>query len=323
MAFRFRLFQAAGILVCSLAALAQTASSTPSSQLDWDSVTLTTTWNNGTDQSFTVDDNGNYTSSAPLTSQGRITDSELSALDSRIDAIKEEAFEPLSCSAGGQRGEASQDELSLTFANAPDAIVYQFRPSDQSNNRIGEACPSGDPAATADLLSNLNDLRSRYGCTRSPIWTSDAQSFVFTSVDGLINYSTSNACPNRSTTYEFDANAQTLTVSGCYLPLYTSSRPSRPLSPINSTIQLSSSETAQIVSQLQSIQSTCPRQRCGADAPMENIAIGDAAGNTLATYSSNFYSGECAYRQGAAPPYVPFKDLMALEKLLDQLIAAP
>ncbi|MFL5814081.1 MAG: hypothetical protein ACJ763_10935 [Bdellovibrionia bacterium] len=280
-------------------------------QFDWDSVTLSTTTQNGADQTFTIDDDGNYVSSAPSASAGQITNSELATLDSRIDAIKEEALEPLSCSADRYVSNAG-NEISLTFANAPNAIVYQFQPS---NGSTGQVCTSGDPTATQDLLDNLLELRSRYGCSPRAVWSSDATSFVLSSFNGLFARRPGDVCTERSLTYEFNVQAQTLSVYGCGISNPSSS--SAHLAPIANSVQLTPNATAQIAIQMFQLQTSCPLSRCTADAPLNELTIHTGSG-LPSVYHGDSYS---ACSTSPNPPYIADRSLTSLETFLDGLIA--
>lgn len=133
-----------------------TVTVTPVGQPDWSTASLTVVFCPGaappceTIQQFTVDDNGNYTQTAP-SSSGRISDTELSLLDARIDAVKDDAHDPFDCELGAPFEIGYT--VRLTFSNRGNAIVYR------DNSERGETCRSGDPFAVNLLVLELLSLQ--------------------------------------------------------------------------------------------------------------------------------------------------------------------
>lgn len=119
--------------------------------LDWETISLTTT--DGRTQTFTIDDDGNF-SSTPERHAGRIPESDLKELDAWIDAVKEEAHDPFTCDF--QPPSAVGYNLSLTFLNAGNAVVYRSS-ADESR-----ACWSGEYWVVQLLLDQMLRLESAY-----------------------------------------------------------------------------------------------------------------------------------------------------------------
>jgi len=118
---------------------------------DWDSVTLS--MSNGDDVQFRLDDNGNYSATGGFS--GQIANSELNQLDSRIDAIKEEAHDPFQCEIAQFTVELSS-KVSMTFRNRGPALIYQIESS------TGEQCWSGSLIPVLELQQELQFLQNKY-----------------------------------------------------------------------------------------------------------------------------------------------------------------
>lgn len=136
----------------------------PDGQPDWNTVALTT--DSCPDhvaseppclatQQFQVTDTGAFSISR-LGRSGSLTEAELLRLDSRIDAIKEEALQPFTCVNEIQPAIARGESVSVTFENRPDAIVYRTRPA------RSEVCWSGDRQGVEALVSELRQLQTAH-----------------------------------------------------------------------------------------------------------------------------------------------------------------
>lgn len=102
---------------------------------------------------FRVDDSGHYFDSASGTS-GRLPEFELERIDSRIDAIKDEALDPLVCSL--EWSALFGFSIHLTFLDTSKAVVYTEHPE------RSEICWSGDYTAVILLFNELVFLRDIY-----------------------------------------------------------------------------------------------------------------------------------------------------------------
>lgn len=136
-------------LSLALASIAST-SAFAAGELDWESISLSTS--GGLEQKIRIDDDGNYSSTTGST--GQITGSDLARLDSRIDAIKEEAHDRFSCAF--EFPTILGYSVYLTFQNATDAIVYRKLPG------ASEECWSGDRLSVELLLEELLSLQNAY-----------------------------------------------------------------------------------------------------------------------------------------------------------------
>jgi hypothetical protein len=124
----------------------------PVGQPNWNTVTLTVM--NGSILQFRVDDIGNYFAS-PSGISGQVTTSELLRLDSRIDAIKEEAHDDFEC-ALSPVPLVVDGKISITFENRSPAVVYE------TDAEINRECWSGDYLSVLLLNGELADLQVKY-----------------------------------------------------------------------------------------------------------------------------------------------------------------
>lgn len=125
----------------------------PASGADWNSITLHAV-GGGAVTEFRVGDDGNFTAS-PSGRTGKISDNDLARLDSRIDAIKEDAHDEIKCRISPVAIDVAF-RTSVTFENRSPATVYL---STQAQN---QECWTASYLPTLELNSELTDLQLKY-----------------------------------------------------------------------------------------------------------------------------------------------------------------
>jgi len=197
--------------------------------------------------------------------------------------------------SGDTTGPGGVQDASSGTDSSPDALLPGTDAPDGTTG--AETGAEASPDAESDA------------CSSQSVWPQNAAGFTYERSGGFVAPPPADAgCNGADTIYQFSVGSRILTKLDCSF----SGRSAN-------TVHLSDGAAAQIVTSLQALVTSCPENRCGADAPDIALTVQPASGSPI-VYNSDFYSG--CQGQIVRPPYISFGSLTGLEGVLNGIVTS-